>query len=70
MTMPFVLGLEESEAQKRLAQAGIADVCVSYSGRKRQGMPRVIRQSGGAAGVSLVVAFFKQLQSPGAAQPE
>lgn len=63
-SLPAVLGLGEDEALKRLESAGFADMCVSISGRRREGRPRVIRLKLKYGRPELVVSYFKELNTP------
>ena len=60
MNRPCVLGLPREEAERRLAEAGVAKVEVtetaSPKARQLAGPRRVVRQRSTAEGVSLIVA--------------
>lgn len=58
---PSVLGLEPEEARRRLEAAGLPNVEVLFSGRRRDGKPRVIRQKLAGGKYELVVSCFKEL---------
>jgi hypothetical protein len=49
------------EAKARIRAAGFGDVDVLFSGRRRDGRPRVIRQKILDDKVELVVSYFKEL---------
>jgi hypothetical protein len=59
--MPSVLGLEPEEAQRRLETAGFPAAEIVFSGRRREGIPRVIRQKTTGGKYELVVSCFKEL---------
>lgn len=62
---PSVIGLRQQAALARLSAAGVADVEVLVSGRRREGEPRVIRQKEACGRVELVVSYFKELEAIG-----
>ncbi len=59
-----VLGLPAQEAVARLKAAGLGSVDVIVSGRRREGIARVIRQKEADGRVELVVSHFKEIDSP------
>lgn len=59
--MPSVLGLAPDEAVRRLEALGFSGVSVLESGRRREGMRRVIRQKTDGETAELIVSHFKNL---------
>jgi hypothetical protein len=60
VSLPRVLGQTREEAERRLSAAGVTEIEVTRTAPPRGphlvGPPRVVRQRGSGAGVSLVVA--------------
>ena len=59
MNAPQVLGLPVEEARARLLDAGFTAADVKFSGRRKDGAARVIRQLATEGGVELIASFFK-----------
>jgi beta-lactam-binding protein with PASTA domain len=64
IVMQSVLGLPAQEAVARLEAASLGNVNVIVSGRRREGVARVIRQKQAEDRVELVVSHFKEIDSP------
>jgi hypothetical protein len=58
---PDVLGLGLEEARRRLEAAGFAQAEVHISGRRREGIPKVIRLRLTGGFPELTVSYFKEL---------